>query len=129
MMDATLRRMVAVEAHRRRTGHCPVLVHALGTGESFAIEPLAEGFRDAATGLTAHPLPEGMAVDGAAPIDIRHRGDVWFDGFVHGTGEAFSIRAGGGASVTLYDQRETEFFQYAVSHLPAPPGIVWIPRD
>ena len=34
-MTATTRRIIAIEAHRRRTGHCPTLIHALGTGETF----------------------------------------------------------------------------------------------
>ena len=115
-MAPEIRRIVAVEVHRRRTGRCPVLVHSLGTGESFGIEPLPEGFRDLASGHVVRPAPEGIHLDGAGPVDIRLVGDVAFEGYDHGAAEAFSGHAGGGASVTLFDSRRIGFFQYAVSN-------------
>ena len=50
-MQPEVRRIVAVEAHRRRSGRCPVRVHSLGTGETFEIRPAPNGFLDIATGM------------------------------------------------------------------------------
>ena len=41
-------------------------------------------------------------------------GDVGFDGFDHDGQEPFTGRAGGGASVTIYDRGGNDYFQYAV---------------
>ncbi|MFC0389470.1 hypothetical protein [Muricoccus vinaceus] len=122
-MDADLRRIVAVEVHRRRTGRCPVLVHALGTGETFRIEPQGNGFRDLATGLRAQATPEGIDLDGTT-IALRLTGDIAFEGQDIASGERFTGHAGGGASVTLYDARRTGFFQYAVSDQDQPPDLL-----
>jgi len=120
-MDADLRRIVAVEVHRRRTGRCPVLVHALGTGETFRIEPQGDGFRDLATGLRVRPTSGGIELEGAGPVSLRLTGDIGFEGQELASGERFTGHAGGGASVTLYDSRCIGFFQYAVSDQDQPP--------
>ena len=109
-MTPDLRRIVAIEAHRRATGRCPGVVHALGTGESFAIAPTANGFVDAASGIATR-VDDGLLLAGEARIRLVPRDDVLFDGEVLGTAQRFSGRAGGGASVTLY--AGTEYFQYA----------------
>ena len=119
-MDADLRRIVAVEVHRRRTGRCPVLVHALGTGETFRIEPRDDGFLDLATDLRVRSTPEGIDLDGTT-VALRLTGDVAFEGQDLASGERFTGHAGGGASVTLYDARRTGYFQYAVSDQDQPP--------
>lgn len=123
-MDADLRRIVAVEVHRRRTGRCPVLVHALGTGETFRIVPRPDGFADLATGLLVRPTADGIALDGAGPIALCLTGDIAFEGQDLASGERFSGHAGGGASVTLYDAHRTGFFQYAVSDRDQPPDLL-----
>lgn len=112
-MPPDLRRIVVVEAHRRRSGRYPVRVHSLGTGETFEIDPRTNGFLDVASGLQV--LIEGTRIllpDGRGPIDLELVGDIGFDGVEHGSNEPFFGRAGGGVSVTLYD-RDT-YFQYAV---------------
>jgi hypothetical protein len=114
-MTPEIRRVIAVEAHRRRTGHCPVRLHSLGTGETFEISPSAEGFVDVASGLTAS-VAEGKILLAGRPgaIELRLLGDIAFDGYDHVSDEAFSGSAGGGASVTIYDRGQTNYFQYAV---------------
>ncbi len=107
--------MVAVEAHRRRTGRCPRRIYSLGTGESFDIAPADGGFVDLATGVRASADGEAVRLsDGLGPVDLRLIGDVAFDGFDHGGNEPFSGRAGGGASVTIYERGQADYFQYAV---------------
>ncbi|MBP0494578.1 hypothetical protein [Roseomonas indoligenes] len=117
-LNPDIRRIIAVEAHRRRAGRCPVLVHSLDTGESFVIEPLPDGFRDATTGLTVRESTTGIALDGAAAVDLRLNGDIAFEGQDHASGERFTGHAGGGASVTFHDSRRVHFFQYAISYRP-----------
>jgi hypothetical protein len=115
-MQSDLRRIVVVEAHRRRSGRCPVRLHSLGTGETFAIEPAADGFLDVASGMTVSINGSQITLpDGRGPIDLTLTGDVGFDGFDHESREPFSGRAGGGASVTLYDRHRNDYFQYAVA--------------
>lgn len=115
-MQPDVRRIVAVEAHRRRSGRCPVRVHSLGTGETFLIEPAESGFLDLATGMTVSIDGARIVLpDGRGPIELTMTGDVGFDGYDHGAREPFSGRAGGGASVTLYDRDHNDFFQYAVA--------------
>lgn len=115
-MQSDLRRIVAVEAHRRRSGRCPVRIHSLGTGETFSIEPTTDGFRDVTSGATVSIDGSQIILpDGRAPIDLTLTGDVGFDGYDHGNREPFSGRAGGGASVTLYDRNRHDYFQYAVA--------------
>ncbi|HEX2656248.1 MAG TPA: hypothetical protein VHN11_21720 [Xanthobacteraceae bacterium] len=114
-MQPDLRRIVAVEAHRRRSGRYPVRIHSLGTGETFEIRPAAGGFLDVASGLSVRI--EGSRVllpDGRGPVALTLVGDVGFDGLDEATGEPFSGRAGGGASVTIYDRDRSDYFQYAV---------------
>jgi len=114
-MQPDIRRIIAVDAHRRRSGRCPVLVHSLGTGESFDIQPMADGFLDVASGLRVQVADERIVLpDTQETIDIRFTGDVSFDGYDHASNEPFSGRAGGGASVTVYDSRRIDYFQYAV---------------
>ena len=114
-MQPEVRRIVAVEAHRRRSGRCPKRIYSLGTGETFDIAPEGDGFTDLTTGLRAS-IENGMIrlSDGLGPVDLRLTGDVGFDGFDHGGNEPFSGRAGGGASVTLYERGQADYFQYAV---------------
>ena len=115
-MQADIRRIIIVEAHRLRSGRCPVQVHSLGTGETFDIRPTADGFVDVASGLTVRTSPGHILLtDTQGTIDLHLTGDVAFDGFDHMSNEAFSGRAGGGASVTLYDSGRVDFFQYAVA--------------
>jgi hypothetical protein len=110
------RRIVAVEAHRRRTGRCPIRVHSLGTGETFEIRPAADGFFDVTSGLDVRVAEDQITVPSlGAAIDFNLSGDVGFDGYDHASGEPFSGRAGGGASVTLYDRGQNNYFQYAVA--------------
>ena len=91
-------------------------VHSLGTGETFAIKPGAGGFRDIASGLDVRVAEDHIAVPSLqAVIDFKLSGDVGFDGYDHDSDEPFSGRAGGGASVTLYDRGQRNYFQYAVA--------------
>lgn len=101
--------MIAVAAHLRATGHLAKTVHALGTGESFAITLTRDGFLDEASGLEAD-LHKGFAVDGQE-IALTPRDNVLFDGQAGAT--RFWGRAGGGSSVTLYIG--DEWFQYAMA--------------
>jgi len=113
-MTPELRRIVAAEAHRRATGRCPVLLHALGTGESFAFRPEVEGFTDAASGLVVRSAPDGTLLVGAVHrLALAAEDAVLFRGQDLVTAERFTGRAGGGASVTLYADGG-DFFQYAV---------------
>jgi hypothetical protein len=115
-MSPDLRRIVIVEAHRRRSGRCPLRVHSLGTGETFDITPAADGFYDVASGTTVRiDGAKILLADGRGPIDMTLVGDVGFDGFEHVGREPFSGRAGGGASVTLYDRYRNDYFQYAIA--------------
>jgi hypothetical protein len=115
-MQSDIRRIIVVEAHRLRSGRCPVLVHSLGTGESFDIRPTADGFVDVASGLTVRTSPGHILLsDSQGTIDLHLTGDVAFDGYDHVSNEAFSGRAGGGASVTVYDKDCADYFQYAVA--------------
>jgi hypothetical protein len=115
-MQPEIRRIIVVEAHRRRSGRCPVRVHSLGTGETFEIRPAGEGFLDVASGLDVRVADGQILVPALrATIDLGLDGDVGFVGYDHQSGEPFSGRAGGGASVTLYDRDRTHFFQYAVA--------------
>jgi hypothetical protein len=115
-MQPEIRRIVVVEAHRRRTGQCPVRVHSLGTGETFGIKPVADGFIDLASGLDVRVSDGQILVPSLrATIDLTLNGDIGFEGYDHLHDEPFSGRAGGGASVTLYDRGQHNFFQYAVA--------------
>jgi hypothetical protein len=110
-----IRRIIAVEAHRRRTGRCPVCVHSLGTGESFTIEPADDGFYDMTSGLKVRIDGDRIVVPSLqATVDLTLVDDVGFDGYDHSSDEPFSGRAGGGVSVTLYSRDQRDFFQYAV---------------
>jgi hypothetical protein len=113
-MPPEIRRIIAVEAHRRRTGRCPAMIHSLGTGESFAIAVGPDGFTDTETGLRVRVAPGRIVLPGAPAIELTLDDDVGFSGFDPGSGERFSGRAGGGSSVTVYDGRQEHFFQYAV---------------
>jgi hypothetical protein len=114
-MSPEIRRIVAVEAHRRKAGACPVLIHSLGTGESFQIRPTQDGFIDLETGLNVRVSGENIVLpDTRQAIDLSFTGDVAFDGYDHTSKEHFSGRAGGGTSVTIYDAHRVDYFQYAV---------------
>jgi hypothetical protein len=115
-LQPEIRRIIAVEAHRRRTGRCPVLVHSLGTGETFDIKPANDGFLDVTSGLSVRVADGQIMVPSLrATIDLALEGDVGFSGYDHMDDEPFSGRAGGGVSVTLYDRGQRDFFQYAVA--------------
>ena len=115
-MQPEIRRIIAVEAHRRRTGRCPVLVHSLGTGETFDIKPADDGFLDVTSGLSVRIADGQIKVASLrATIDLSLEGDVGFFGYDHMDDEPFTGRAGGGVSVTLYDREQRDFFQYAVA--------------
>lgn len=114
-MRPDLRRIVAVEAHRRRSGRIPSRVHSLGTGETFAIEPADDGFVDVATGMTIRNRGSAIVLpDGSEPIELTLIGDILFEGIERPGGEPFFGRAGGGSSVTLYDRTQNDYFQYAL---------------
>jgi hypothetical protein len=111
-----IRRIIAVEAHRRRTGCCPTVIHSLGTGESFEIKPNEGGFVDLSSGIESKTDGSSLLLSkGLGPIQLDLAGDIAFAGRDHVSSETFSGRAGGGATVTLYDDRQSLFFQYAVS--------------
>jgi len=115
MMHPDIRRIIAVEAHRLRSGTCPPMIHSLGTGETFHITPTQDGFVDQHSGMEIRVQPGLIFVPGCAePISIDVDDDVAFTGFDPSSGEYFSGRAGGGSSVTIYDSRRDNFFQYAV---------------
>jgi len=115
-MQPEIRRIIAVEAHRRRTGRCPVRLHSLGTGETFDIKPVADGFLDVTSGLSVRVADGQITVPSLrATIDLSLEGDVGFVGYDHIDDEPFSGRVGGGASVTLYSRGQRDFFQYAVA--------------
>ncbi|MDR3523488.1 MAG: hypothetical protein P4L66_05240 [Acetobacteraceae bacterium] len=115
MIQPDIRRIIAVEAHRLRSGTCPPMIHALGTGETFHITPTPDGFIDQHTGMRIRVTDGAILLpEPAAPISIILEDDVGFAGFDPGAGAHFSGRAGGGSSVTLYDSRHENFFQYAV---------------
>jgi len=114
-MSPEVRRIIAVEAHRRKSGACPVRIHSLGTGESFEIRPTADGFVDLETGLNVRVSDDNILLpDTRQSVDLHFSGDVAFDGYDHSSKEFFSGRAGGGASVTVYDGQRANYFQYAV---------------
>jgi hypothetical protein len=114
-MPPEIRRIIVVEAHRRRSGHCAVRLYSLGTGETFEINPTADGFVDMTSGVSASSA-EGRILLAGKPgaIELNLTGDVGFEGYDHISDEAFTGRAGGGASVTIYDRDQRDFFQYAV---------------
>jgi hypothetical protein len=113
-MDPDIRRIVAIDAHRRRTGRCPTLIYSLGTGEMFEVAPREDGFTDLQSGITAQIESAGIRLRGGT-IVIESTGDVTFAGFDPVSNERFTGRAGGGVSVTIYDAREIDFFQYGVA--------------
>lgn len=112
-MSPALLRLIAAEAHRRATGRCVVLLHALGTGESFGMAPQAQGLRDEVSGLAAQATPEGDLLVGTARVTLSFDDAVLFRGQDLASGARFTGRAGGGASVTLYADGG-DYFQYAV---------------
>ncbi len=114
-MNPVRRRIVAIAAHQRGGGAYPKLIYSLGTGEAFAIEVLATGFRDVVSGIGVI-VSGGQIVIGEASeiVELSAVDDVSFVGVDDASGEVFSCQAGGGISVTVYDQTHTEFWQYAV---------------
>lgn len=114
-MQPDTRRIIAIEAHRRRSGRCPVRIHSLGTGESFDVRPTADGFLDVTSGRFFRSA-DGRILCGDmdAAIELCLDTDIGFHGYDHGSGEPFTGRAGGGASVTIYEHDGPNFFQYAV---------------
>jgi hypothetical protein len=115
-MRPEIRRIIAVEAHRRRSGRCAVRIISLGTGEIFEIRPTDAGFLDVSSNLNASTSNGRILLTGVdAPIDLQLNEDVTFDGYDHSSKEPFTGRAGGGVSVTLYDHGGTDFYQYVVA--------------
>jgi len=114
-MQAEVRRIIAIDAHRRRSGRCPVMLHSLGTGESFAIEATTDGFIDVASGTRVRTDASCILLAGnGGVIDIAFDDDIAFSGRDSLSGERFSGRAGGGSSVTIYDDQRADYFQYAI---------------
>ncbi len=114
-MQPEIRRIIAIDAHRRRTGRCPTMLHSLGTGESFAIEVTPEGFVDVASGARVRTNATHILLPGnGAVIDIVFDDDITFSGRDSASGEKFTGRASGGSSVTIYDDHRADYFQYAV---------------
>jgi hypothetical protein len=113
IVNPVQRRIVAVEAHRRRSGRYPMLIHSLGTGETFEIQPLVDGFLDVTTGTKVCSGDGEIAIPGGT-IELTLVDDIFFEGVVRANGERFSGRACGGSSVTLYDRLSDDYFQYAV---------------
>jgi hypothetical protein len=92
-----------------------VRLYSLGTGETFEINPTVDGFVDMTSGLSASTEEGRIVLAGKRDaIDLQLSGDVGFDGYDHISDEAFTGRAGGGTSVTIYDRDQTNYFQYAV---------------
>jgi hypothetical protein len=115
-MQPDIRRIVAVDAHRRKTGRCPTVIHSLGTGESFRIEPTAGGFIDLQSGRHVRCEADGIVLpESDATISTGFSGDIAFSGFDPLSRETFYGRAGGGTTVTVYDERMVDYFQYAVA--------------
>ena len=115
-MRPEIRRIIAVEAHRRRSGRCPVRIISLGTGEIFEIRPTDAGFHDVSSNTSASVSDERIIVgDMNAAIDLWLGEDVGFDGYDHSSNAPFTGRAGGGVSVTIYDHGGTDFYQYVVA--------------
>ena len=115
-MQSDIRRIVAVDAHRRKTGRCPTMIHSLGTVESFGIEPTADGFIDLQSGRPVRCVSDGIALpESDMTIGTGFSDDVAFSGFDPFSQEIFFGRAGGGATVTVYDERMVDYFQYAVA--------------
>lgn len=78
-MQPEIRRIIAVDAYRRCSGGCPTTIHSLGTGETFGIEPAANGFTDLESGIRAVAEVERIVLPGGAgPIEIEvpHRHHV-----------------------------------------------------
>ncbi len=88
-----------------------MMIHSLGTGETFEIAPASDGFVDSETGWRVR-VDASCILLPSGPIEVRMGDDVGFSGFVMGSGDRFAGRAGGGSSVTIYDQ--DEYYQYAV---------------
>jgi hypothetical protein len=115
-MQPEIRRIIATDAHRRRTGHCPAAIHSLGTGESFAIEATEDGFIDVASGIRVRTDSTRILLPGnSAVIDVVLDDDIAFSGYDSASGERFSGRSGGGCSVTIYDDQRVGYFQYAIA--------------
>ncbi len=115
-MQPAIRRIIAVDAYRRRTGRCPTIIHSLGTGDTFEIKPTGDGFTDLNLGISVHAEAGRILLsDGAGPIEIVFDADTTFSGRDAASGERFSGRCGGGASVTIYDARRVDYFQYAIA--------------
>ncbi len=87
------------------------MIHALGTGESFTIEATFYGFTDLETDLHVRTDGDRILLPETS-IEIRLGADVGFSATDFGSGETITGRAGGGSSVTIYDQ--DEYYQYAV---------------
>jgi hypothetical protein len=123
-MQPDIRRIVAIDAHRRKTGRCPTVIHSLGTGESFRIEPTTDGFIDLQSGREVRCEPASIVLpQSKTAIDTGFTGDVAFSGFDPLSRETFFGRAGGGATVTVYDERMVDYFQYAVAEEPDVPPV------
>jgi hypothetical protein len=120
-MRAALRRIVAVEAHRRRSGRCALVLHALGTGESFAIRQASDGFVDEASGLAVRAEPARLLIGPAGDaVAFSLEGDIAFAGYDPASRTRFTGRAGAGASITLYAGED--YWRFAVLDRESQPG-------
>ena len=110
-----LLRTIVIDAYRRRTGRCPATIHSLGTGEAFAVEETASGFLDLASGLRADGEASHIRLSGErALIEFTLDSDTAFSGCDPSAGERFSSHTGADASVTIYDDLGSGYFQYAL---------------
>lgn len=114
-MQPEIRRVIVTDAHRRRTGRCPVLLHSMGTGETFRIKPFQDGFTDVASGLTAHYADGGIRLaSDADTIELTGGDDVTAAGYDPASRQRFTVRASGGVSVTLFAGWAKQYWQFAV---------------
>jgi hypothetical protein len=114
-MQPDIRRIIATDAHRRRAGRCPAILHSLGTGESFAIEATTDCFIDVTSDIRVrNEATRILLFDSGVVIDIAFDDDIAFSGRDSTSGETFTGRAGGSSSVTIYNDQRAEYFQYAI---------------
>lgn len=115
-MSPEIRRIIVVDAHHRRTGRYPLVIHSMGTGESFDIAAGPDGFVDLASGVEARSGASAIDVAGhGQPITILGGDDVTLHGYEPGSAERFTARASGGVSVTLFTGAGPDAFQFAIA--------------
>ena len=114
-MHPDIRRIIAVEAHRRRTGHCPTNDPCARHRRDLR-HRACHGFTDLASGQRVRCEASALVLgDDNRAIATGFTDDIGFSGFDPHSGEHFHGRAGGGATVTIYDACMVEYFQYALA--------------